>query len=290
MPSRPVQFAILLFWVGTTGYVAYRDVWPRLVASGPPPMAIDLAEEASQNTAVRWTIYRGETPVGKLVTQMKYLEADDTFRFTHDYRQVQLDFAGLVVSIPEMTTVIRVNRAGDLKEQAVEGKLEVRLGPVPLASGKAKIGGVVTNGQLVGRCEVKSSFGDLVSDLDPVPVPSGQPLNPLQPVNRIANLRPGQRWTVHEIDPLGEAIAALVKAQLGKQGMGLPDRKREPLLAEVLREEQPLRWKDEDVPCRVIEYRRTESVARTWVRASDGKVLRQEAFDKGERLAVERED
>ena len=36
----------------------------------------------------------------------------------------------------------------------------------------------------------------------------------------------------------------------------------------------------------MIEYRREEPVARTWVRASDGKVLKQEAFQKGETLTI----
>jgi hypothetical protein len=53
---------------------------------------------------------------------------------------------------------------------------------------------------------------------------------------------------------------------------------------------QTLNVKGEDVSCWVIEYRRKEPVARTWVRASDGKVLRQEAFEKGESLTFERED
>jgi hypothetical protein len=40
----------------------------------------------------------------------------------------------------------------------------------------------------------------------------------------------------------------------------------------------------------VIEYRRTEVVARTWVRVADGKVLRQELSEKGEALTFERKD
>ena len=90
------------------------------------------------------------------------------------------------------------------------------------------------------------------------------------------------------MNPLGEAIAALFQE---KFGAGLPERKREPLVAEVLSSPETTRWKDEDVSCWVIEYRdRGEARARTWVRVSDGKVLRQEAFLMGERLAVERSE
>ena len=40
----------------------------------------------------------------------------------------------------------------------------------------------------------------------------------------------------------------------------------------------------------MIEYRRDELVARTWVRVSDGKVLKQEAFQKGETLTLVRDN
>ena len=40
----------------------------------------------------------------------------------------------------------------------------------------------------------------------------------------------------------------------------------------------------------MIEYRREEPFAWTWVRAADGKVLRQEVAKKGETLSFERED
>ena len=52
-----------------------------------------------------------------------------------------------------------------------------------------------------------------------------------------------------------------------------------------------MHWNGEAVSCWVIEYRRDEPVARTWVRASDGKVLKQEAFQKGEvRLTLLRDN
>ncbi|MCI0704717.1 MAG: hypothetical protein L0241_26980, partial [Planctomycetia bacterium] len=146
-------------------------------------------------------------------------------------------------------------------------------------------------GILSGHGEIKSDFLKLAGKLDPVPVPAGQPLNPLQPVNRLGNVRGGQRWVVHESNPLQDAVMGLFRKKLAEVGLRLPEQKaKDALIAEVGRSPQDLEWQRQSVPCWVIEYRRAEPIARTWVRVSDGKVLRQEAFEKGESLMFERED
>jgi hypothetical protein len=290
MPSRRAVALILAFWVATSAYVAYRDLWPVLFASGPPPVAIDLADEAAQAVPVRWTIrVSGQKKPGKLVTQMKYVEADDTFTFTNRYSDLRYEMSGASVVVPELTTVVRVTRGGDLREQSVNGKLEVYLGELKIGEATAKVAGTVTGGQLVATCDVRSTLGNLNKTLDPVPVPKGQPLNPLMPVNRIGDVKPGRRWVVHESNPLEDAVGALMREKASEFGLKLPEKKREPLIGEVLSQTQTLDWNGESVACWVIEYRREEVVARTWVRESDGKVLRQEAYGKGERLTIERD-
>jgi hypothetical protein len=81
----------------------------------------------------------------------------------------------------------------------------------------------------------------------------------------------------------------LVKEQAGQFGLNVPEVSRDALIGEVLSGERILDWHGQDVPCQVIEYRRDQPVARTWVRAGDGKVLKQEAFYKGETLVIVRE-
>src|SRR4051794_7256085 len=296
MPSRPPVAAILAFWLGTAGLVFYRDAWPRLFGSGPPPIAIDLEDEARSSagaaTGIQWRLMRGDQKIGRLTTRMVHVDADDTFQFTSKYSGVQLDFGSVRVQIPELTTTVRVTRSGDLREQSMEGKLSAQLNVggryVPLADSEAKVEGRVEGGRLLGRCDLKTPLGPINRDLDPVPVPSGHALNPLQPVSRLADVHPGRRWVVQEVNPIEVALGALIKGQLDQHGVGLPERKREPLVAEVLSSPKTTRWKDEDVSCWVIEYRRGDATARTWVRRSDGKVLRQEALLMGERLAIER--
>jgi hypothetical protein len=291
MPSRRSVALVALFWLVTTGYVVYRDVWPVFFSSGPPPVGIDLADEAAQNLATRWKVLWNGKHVGVLDTQMKYVEADDTFRFTTKYKQLRIEIAGVTVVVPELTNVTLVSRGGDLREQSAEGRLEVHWNDQKVADATAKFAGTVTDGRLTATCEVQSTLWNVSKTLDPVPVPKGQPLNPMQPVNRIANVRPGRRWVVHESDPLKEAVGVLVREKLGEFGVKLPEEKpKRPLVGEVLSEPRDLDWNGRRVSCWVIEYRRDEPEVRTWVRVSDGKVLKQEAFSKGENLTIEREE
>ncbi len=293
MPSRMVVASIFAFWLATTGFVFYRDIWPRLWAFGPPPVAIDLADEARQNSPAKWTIYRNGSKSGKLTTQMKYLDARDAFQFTYRYSQLEFEQAGILLKIPEATADVFMTRNGDLKEQSMNGRVEVWMkgSPQPLASGTIDIRGVVGGGILTGHCAIHSTLANLQGDFEPVPVPQGQPLNPLQPVNRLAHVRGGQTWVVHELNPLQDAVGGLFRKKIAELGLRFPEQPpKERLVAEVDRSPRILSWQNEQVPCWVIEYRRHEVVARTWVRQSDGQVLRQEAFEKGETLSFQRED
>ena len=291
MPPRIAVAGIVAFWLATTGYIAYRDLWPRVFSSGPPPVSIELADEARQNIPAKWALYRnrkpGDKPIGRLTTQMKYHDADDTFQFTYRYTDLRLDQGDITLEAKEAVSEVKMTRAGELREQSMTGKVKLSLRGAQIAEGTIAVRGVVTNGVLTGRCELKSDLIDIAGDLDPVEVPkNGHPLNPLQPVNRIGGVRGGLEWKVHESNPLQDAVFELLKKKFR-----LPEQKRkESLVAQVDRAQQTLNVNGADVSCWVIEYRRTEVVARTWVRATDGKVLRQEAFEKGESLTFERED
>jgi hypothetical protein len=292
MPPRIAVAGIVAFWLATTGYIAYRDVWPRVFASGPPPVSIELADEARQNVPAKWALYRnrkpGDKPIGRLTTQMKYLDADDAFQFTYRYSDLKFEQGDVTLAASEVVSEVKMTRAGELREQSMTGKVKLSIRGAEVLDGTIAVRGSVTNGVLTGRCELKSNLlGDIAEDLDPIPVPkNGQPLNPLQPVNRIGGVRGGLSWEVDESNPLQDAVLDLFKKKFR-----LPEQKqKKTLVAQVDREQQTLTVNGAEVSCWVIEYRRAEPVARTWVRATDGKVLRQEAFEKGESLTFERED
>ncbi|MBN9120406.1 MAG: hypothetical protein J0I06_14820, partial [Planctomycetes bacterium] len=264
----------------------------RMFSSGPPPVSIELADEARQNVPAKWTLYRNGQKVGKLTTQMKYLDGEDAFQFVYHYSELKLDQGDVTLSATEAVSEVKMTRGGELREQSMTGKVKLSLRGAEIAEGTIAVRAVVANGVLTGCGELKSNWGDIAGELDPVPVPkNGQPLNPLQPVNRLGGVRGGQEWVVHESNPLQDAVAGLFRRKLAENGLRLPDQKeKESLVAKVGDAQQALHVKGADVSCWVIEYRRAEPVARTWVRASDGKVLRQEAFEKGESLTFERED
>jgi hypothetical protein len=166
-------------------------------------------------------------------------------------------------------------------------------------AGSVSVTSHVVDGELRGR--VEGTVLDLPlppTDLPPVPVPSGQVLNPLLPVNRLSGVEPGQRWTIQRVDPLGDSLQQLLLAFLDKHGDGSKlFGSRKPaadLLAEVLTDTEgvAVRRGEETVPCRVIVYKNADgkTVARTWVSAADGRVMRQEATADGNTLRLNRDE
>jgi len=304
MPSRFGIAVILAFWLAVTGYIGYRDVWPRYFSEAPPPIAIDLADEATQQAATRWSIYRGDAKIGSLSTRMDYQAADDSFRFVNNYTKLTLEAGKFGVGkveldLPSLTTTVRVNRAGALLEQSMQGEIHLLIGGIELGNGSAEVTGRVVQGVLRGRCLVRYPMTVKVPNIDrelePVPVPAGQVLNPMMPVNRLRDVTPGRRWVIREVDPLRDAGAVLGKEILGRNalgaGIGMPASENRELIAEVSSDTEALpRRGSPDVVCRIIRYRSEQVTAQTWVAAADGRVMRQEASMAGERLRFERED
>ncbi|OWK45289.1 hypothetical protein [Fimbriiglobus ruber] len=305
MPSRPGIGLILSFWLATTAFVGYRDVWPRFFSDAPPAVRIDLADEAAQALPARWTVFRGTDHIGSLTTRMEYTPADDTFRFHNTFTQLSfdLDLAKIRIECPRLETNVRVNRAGELREQSLSGEMKLFLGVKPLAvelgHAAAKVTGVVRDGTLVGDCEIfypaNATVPTITRALEPVPVPGGQVLNPMTPVGRLRDIQPGRRWVIRVVDPLRDAVYVMTRdvvkqSELAAGALGSRPESQE-LIAEVLSTPERLERKLSDpVDCWVIEYRGEGVEARTWVNVADGRVMRQEASGFGEKLRFERED
>ena len=316
MPSRPAVIGIVLFWLVVTAVVVNREVIPRFFGDEPPAPDFVAVDELSSAT-VNWTLYRGpadgsaDEPIGKMTSRTEYVAADDSFRFVNTYRGVTLRVVVFDVTVPTATTAVRVSREGELREQSLRGTAELDLGRLVGAgagvrklTGSAEVDGVVRDGRLEGTASLTADLvgGTTTAAFTPVPVPHGQVLNPLMPVDRLRGVVPGRRWVVRQVDPLRDVIWELMlkglhegRTKLGEEPGQAPKLTLPPapeLLARVLREPVALDRPGGAVSCWVIEYESTDPPvsARTYVRRDDGRVLRQEATAHGERLRFERED
>lgn len=278
MPPRSVGLAVVAFWLATMGWLVYRDIWPALRPGQPPPFAIDLADEAQLHAPrIRWSILRvhdgQETKIGRARTWVGYRAADDTFELHNETEDLSLGGLLLAVRIPRLKSMYRVRPDGSLRGMTAKLDANVRAALSSLEI-KASMAGDVREGQFFAHGVLEApGWGKHEQDLQPVAVsPHGTVLNPLHPVNRIAGLRPGQQWRVPVVDPVMDALAA-------QFGRALPAFKPGPqfLDATVLDKPMTLEYEGKPVDCLVIEYRGTNMTARTWVRQTDGLVLRQDA-------------
>jgi hypothetical protein len=296
MPARSLVLAITLFWVVTTGWLFYRDLWPRLRSGQPPPYTIDLADEALQKgPKIAWSIYRGNKKVGLAQTWLRYRDWDDTFELYSE--AAQLDWGRIhffTIHFQNLSGMYRVTRDGRLRRIVADATISGRgIGPFQALRGMAKahVEGDVENERFTPQGWVELNGTNIDLPLEPVEVSSqGSVLNPLHPISRVTGLRPGQRWHMPLVNPLNDSLMALLKkdpgAEILLQGRGGV----RILQAEVLPDRQLLSWKGHDVPCLVIEYHGDDLTARTWVREENGLVLRQEFSFWGDQVVMVRDD
>jgi hypothetical protein len=261
----------------------------------PPPVTIDLVDEAQRGPQeIHWSVrhIRGtgaaeqyETYRG--VSSIRYQADDDTFemrvRLSRSLVGEPREAGGAFLPIKSLDSVYSVTREGILRR--VDFRLVFDGGLLD-----AVFKGEVRDGKFYGHYDIKlPGQPDLRGDPEPVPVSSsGSILNPLHPVKRIKNIRPGQTWLQPQVNPLRDALRALA----AQRGFGKwLEQDSEPILdAAVLPEAQTLRWNGRDMSCWVIEYKeKGELRARTWVETESGIVLRQEAIGDGEAWEFQRD-
>jgi hypothetical protein len=268
---------ILALWLATTGWLFYRDLWPRLLPDEPPPFTIELADEVSEQK-IYWKLFENGADKGYAFSWVQYRPDDDTFDVSSEFKLFSKgrggkDGQGNPDQIVE--SAYRVTRTGELRR--VQAQVSITTLGI-----RAKITGRVDGPWLRPHLRLASPSFEMDQDLKPVAVSRrGSVLNPLQPLNRIQGLRPGQRWRVPLIDPLEEALSAFMHRSVDPGSLD----------AEVLPQPETLTWgsrKHTDA-CQVIAYRGEDYQARTWVRASDGLVVRQEATHHGVTMALQRD-
>jgi hypothetical protein len=286
MPPRWLSVAIIAFWLGMTGWLVWRELWPRWRAGDPPPYHIDLVEEVQRASTHKtlWAVIEDDHETTPAESWVDYSDKDDTFTLVLKFKErppFRPPAGGLLPRMRFVSSKFRVTREGRLHE------LEVRVAvngtfpffPEPI-HGTLTLAGEVRGEHFFPRYEVQQArlMTLLDGQLSPVEVSyHGSVLVPQHPVNRITGLRPGQSWRMPVVDPFAAAF-------------GFADAVRH-VNARVLPEPQVLQWKKRDPKiCLVIEYEGEDEKASTWVEVGTGLVQRQEAAFAGHRLVLQRDD
>jgi hypothetical protein len=294
MPPRLFVLAIVLFWLATSVWLFQRDIWPQLRRDAPPPFVIDLADEARQHpSTIRWAIKRNGHEIGYAETGMKYRDRDDTFELRSHVPT--LDVQGIKGT--NLNSVYRVTREGALREIIIDGEFKIALGllkPTVYLRIEGRVAGdwFEPHGYIVFGDDPKNREVEenrRYFELERVPVAArGNVVNPLHPVNRIPKLRPGQHWKQPLVDPLADSVNAMIQKEPALQAIFKRTAEAPMLQAEVVGGAHSLPYGNLYYGCILIEYRGENIFARTWVRESDGLVLKQEATVWGDQIVLER--
>jgi len=292
MPPRWFCVIIVAFWLTTSAAFFWHEYWPYLEPGAPPPFAINLMDEASGAIPVRWNVTRnGEPTYLTAVTNVRHDPKTNEFtlsaQFNHEPGKPQ---PAQSLSIDFLESEYLVNSEGQLLglkatvagafQFSLDGKKTTKLG-----SGRAVLEGIITNGQFAGTYDITlDKDGETYhkeGKLPPVTVSSqGSVLMPLHPVNHVRGLRLGQSWHMPVVDPLGDALAALLP---GSQPATTT------VFAKVEPQTRTLQSGKQEIECYVIEYQSDDLNGRTWVRVSDGLVMRQEATLSGDTWVLQRQ-
>lgn len=303
MPPRVITVAVVLFWLATTGYFLERQIRPLLVRGEPPPVAIDLADEAAERKNL-WDVFRNDKRVGKAETWIQYVRKEDQFEL---YSKFDLNDLAFNLAQLKVKNVYRVTREGDLRQVLTKLWILPPLAGVRLDTEEPDDAAAFVVGEVAGPVQQgwfePSGWVSILGDrrelhFDPVAMTGrGSVLNPLHPVQRLRDLHPGREWQTPLFDPMTALSGVRVEGK-GKNdpiflviSQLLRDRggsKFRTLQARVLPETETLHCARMDVECLVIEYRSGELTARTWARQRDGLVVQQEASLQGDRMTLKR--
>jgi hypothetical protein len=287
MPPRWLCVGIVLFWLSATGWMAWRDLLPRLLPDQPPPYAIELVEEARTNRAyISWVVLKDDEKVARARTHVEH-PSRDVFELVAQIKPEQRGrlFPVNGILVRTLDSSYRVDPSGNLLGLSVRVKgrmdpdhLHLKLlrpfleGAVPELV--LRIDGKVTDGEMTPRLQGEIPGSPLAArklkfDLPTVSVPrGGAVLLPLHPVNRLRGLRPNQTWRMRVLDPLADSLDTF-------RGKGEGPRI---LRAQVRAREEPLEHgKHAGTSCLVIDYEGDDMKPCTWVAARTGLVMAQES-------------
>ena len=313
MPPRWLCIGTVAFWLATTGWLVWSEVRDEFDIDEPSWFAIDLVDEApNARVHTHWYIWQETDPaapiarkdVSSATSWIEHHEKQgDTFSL-HFLFQPYENFSRMVVKgaidppiqrlelgtckLKRMESVYRVDRSGRLL--GIKTEFEFIRDEAQTKDEMIELEGEASDGEFNSRYVFTALLRRQEKRLDSVPIKRrGAVLLPMHPVHRVRGLRPGRTWQTPFIDPLADALAntSLFGSQPSAHNFSarvLPELQKLPHLAEESF------GKVEPFPCHVVEFDgdNTEKL-RTWIRAADGLVLRQEVERADKRLILQRQ-
>ena len=248
MPNRWLAVAISAFWVVMMTMLLERDILPHWKLNQRPDL-IAVAKAEPNLEPVRWAVMQGEDRVGTAETEwVKHSDGWMEFRGQLEFKE-----------IPFTSGMAPMTGSGGLRWQSSfhispEGNMQqfdifVYQGePKPTMTVLGKLDGDIM--KVVFRTSAFTHEEQFYYE------PHSLMMTLLAPIDKLPNLRVGQTWQHHVMNPI---------PMLGGS---------ETVRCEVTCE-QVITWRGDPVPTLVVEQTYGQMKARCWV-AHDGTVLRQE--------------
>lgn len=271
MPSRGLTLAVVVFWLGTTVWLFFREAWPWLQAGEPPRYAFDMSDEIGANVST-WTIFSKGEEIGNAISTIRR-RPGRVFELRTEYNFKQDNIAPM--KLKKISSIFELTTDGELRGLSFQLKLSL---PKPLSGAVGEVKGEVDDGTLeliVKEAKLDEQGPNYAQHLKPVTMPAPKRiLNPMHLINRYPGLYDGQSWS----EPLFNYLAAVLPVKLTDDSV----------LAKV--SSDSLEWNEQSIKCFKISWYGADHslMAVTWVRHEDGLVLQQEAHQGGLALVTKR--
>ena len=305
MPPRSLTLAIVAFWLATSGWFFYRDLWPRLHPEDRPPVTIDLAEEAKVppmpagwviefggkrigSATTVWEVFFNQQTVGEACNLVRADEDDGTYEIYQNFRfqKFKLKFFGVEFHPTRLESRQRVTASGEMIETDARVEFMIVAAFQQEVRVKAHVAGRVKDGRFAPVVKLESDLLSFTQQLEPIEVRAHHSIfDPTRPWNRLYDVQEDRTWRIMCYDPLHDSLMN----SLSKLAPGVAGEAQVTYLdAGVLSEIDERNWDRRDVKCQVIEYRGENIGGETGGRKSDGLVIRQEAIRNNNPFAMER--
>ncbi len=126
MPSRWMSLAILVFWLATTAWLVYHDLWPEWRPGEPPPFHIDLVEEVQKGPRLKtnWDVLRqgeGDTSLQRIFRATTWVDYDadnDIFALNAEFNAIDTKhpYSLAKLHVQFMSSQYRVTRPASCKQ------------------------------------------------------------------------------------------------------------------------------------------------------------------------------